>query len=50
MALLLNHLAAHGYYTNQVISAEGGSFIFFYRDKPVILKKWIHGETLRDTR
>jgi homoserine kinase type II len=50
MALLLNHLAAHGYYTNQVIPAEGGSFVIFYQDKPVILKKWIHGETLRDTR
>ena len=50
MALLLNHLASHAYFTNQVIPAEDGGFVSFYQDKPVILKKWIHGETLRDTR
>ncbi len=50
IALLLNHLAAHAYFTNQVIPAEDGSFVSVYQDKPVILKKWIHGETLRDTK
>ena len=50
MALLLDHLAAHAYFTNQVIPAQDGSFVSFYQDKPVILKKWIHGETLRDTK
>lgn len=50
MGVLLNHLAAHGYFTNQVIPTEDGSFVSFYHDKPVILKKWIHGETLRETK
>lgn len=48
LALLLNHLAEHGFFTNQVIPTSTGSFVSSYRDKPVILKNWIPGTTLRD--
>ena len=49
MALMLKHLAKSDYYTNQVISTPDGSCVVEYHTKPVILKNWIPGDTLRDT-
>jgi len=48
MAQLLNHLAAHGYHTNQVVPAVDGSFVYPYQGKPLTIKTWIPGDTLRD--
>jgi len=49
MALTLKHLAEYQYYTNQVISTPDGRCVVEYHNKPIILKKWIPGDTLRDT-
>jgi homoserine kinase type II len=49
MVQLLNHLAAHGYHTNQVVPAADGSFVSTYLGKPLTLKTWIPGDTLRET-
>lgn len=49
MVLLLNHLTEHGYHTNRVIPGIHGCFVYEFLSKPMILKTWIPGETLRDT-
>lgn len=49
-ARLLIHLAEHKYFTNQVILAAGGRIVIDYQGKPVSLKTWIPGDTLRDKR
>jgi homoserine kinase type II len=46
---LLNHLAEHGYQTNKVVNTIDGNLISAYRGKPLVLKTWIPGATLRDT-
>ncbi|MGB7097003.1 MAG: homoserine kinase [Anaerolineales bacterium] len=48
-ALLLNHLAGHGYHTNRALPAVGGSYVSNIQGKPFILKTWIPGDTLRNT-
>ena len=47
--LLLKHLAVHGYHTNRVLPTSDNRFVPDFQGKPMILKTWIPGETLRDT-
>jgi homoserine kinase type II len=46
--MMLNHLAEHEYFTNQVIVTTDGRSVIDYQDKSIILKTWIPGDTLRD--
>jgi len=50
VALMLNHLAEHEYFTNQIIITEDGRSVVDYRGKSVILKTWVPGDTLRDVK
>ena len=49
-ALMLNHLAEYGYFTNRVIITTDGGSVFDYQGKSIILKTWIPGDTLRDKK
>jgi homoserine kinase type II len=49
LAESLNYLARHGFYTNRAVSTLDGRFALEYKGKPILLKTWITGETLRDT-
>jgi len=48
--MVLNHLAEHGYFTNQIIITTDGRSVVDYQGKFVILKTWIPGDTLRDKK
>ncbi len=50
VALILNHLAEHEYFTNQIIFTADGRSVVDYRGKSIILKTWIPGDTLRDVK
>jgi homoserine kinase type II len=49
LANLLNHLAGNGYHTNRAIATRDGGFVPEFKGKPMLLKTWIAGRTLRDT-
>jgi len=46
---LLRHLAANGFHTNRVLATTAGSYVPYIQGKPMILKNWIPGKTLRDS-
>ena len=46
---LLNHLAQYEFHTNRAVSTPDGRFVPEFKGKPMLLKTWIEGETLRDT-
>ena len=47
---LLKHLAMHDFHTNQVLPTVENSSAPVFQGKPVMLKTWIPGETLRDSK
>jgi hypothetical protein len=46
---LLRHLEAIGFHTNRVLTTKAGSYFPHIQGKPMILKTWIPGVTLRDS-
>jgi homoserine kinase type II len=48
-AELLRYLEVNGFPTNRVLPTSAGSYVPRIQGKPMILKTWIEGETLRDT-
>jgi len=46
--LLLKQLAMHDFHTNRVLPTAENKFVPEFQGKPVMLKTWIPGETLRD--
>jgi homoserine kinase type II len=48
-AELLNHLARYGYQINRVVTTTNGEYVPEFMGKPMLLKTWIPGETLRET-
>jgi len=48
VALLLSHLAGHGFHTNRVLRTTRGSYVSEIQGKQFIIKTWIPGNTLRD--
>jgi homoserine kinase type II len=48
--MMLNHLAEHEFFTNQIIITADGRSVTDYQGKCVILKTWVPGDTLRDKK
>ena len=46
---LLRHLEANDFHTNRVLATKAGSYVPYFREKPMLLKTWIPGVTLRDS-
>ena len=46
---LLRHLEANCFHTNRVLTTTAGSYVPYIQGKPMILKTWIPGVTLRDS-
>ena len=47
---LLVHLTEHGFHTNHMVPTGDSRYVAEYLGKPMILKTWIKGETLRDSQ
>lgn len=48
LALLLEHLAKHGFETSRVIRTTKKQAISFWKDKPLMLKVFLEGEIIED--
>ena len=46
---LLRHLEANGFHKNRVLPTSAESYVAQIQGKPMILKTWIPGDTLRDS-